>query len=106
MSGPWLTDERLCWLAVRDELNRKARGGSAMFLRIFGASRGRRAMAAARDATGDIVSNRLRHYAVAVDELAEQLSPEERQTLRMTGQVPAWFLGRVEDRAAQLRKAR
>ncbi len=76
------------------------------FLRILGDGLGRRAMGAARDMRGDMVSDRLANYAIAVDELAGQLSPEERQTLRQTGQVPAWFLGRVQERAARIRQAR
>jgi hypothetical protein len=90
-----LTDERLCWLAVRDQLNRKLRGSMTMvFLAYFrGSSRGK------------MISGRMAYYAEAVDELAGQLSAEERRTLRLTKQVPAWFLPRVEDRATELRKA-
>ncbi len=106
MGTPNLTDERLCWLAVRDELNRKARGGFVVLLRILGASGGRRPIGATRNGTEGILSDRMRRYAVAVDEVAGQLNPEERQTLRMTGQVPAWLLGRVEERAAGIRKGR
>jgi hypothetical protein len=105
MNRERVTDERLCWLAVRDQLHSKARGGGLVtVLRLFGAGRRRAGMA--RDVAGEMISERLMDYGVAVDDLASQLDAEERQTLRLTGQVPAWFLPRVEERARQLRQAR
>lgn len=106
MNGPKLTDERLCWLAVRDELRRKARGrGVVALMRILAASPGRGRRLRSDDAN-ELVADRMRHYAFAVDELAERLDPQERQVLRQTGRVPAWFLGQVEQRAAEIRKVR
>lgn len=43
-------------------------------------------------------------YAVAVDEVARQLNPEERRTLRQTGAVPPWFVDRVEERYQSIRR--
>ncbi len=101
-----LTDERLCWLAVRDELDRRTRSGLAMtMLRLFASNSCRAGVTPVRSVSGDMISERLMDYAFAVDELAASLDVEERATLRATGEVPAWFLPRVEERARQIRRA-
>jgi hypothetical protein len=46
---------------------------------------------------------RMGTYAVAVDEVARDLSAEERRTLGETGTVPEWFLARVEQRYQSIR---
>jgi hypothetical protein len=84
-----MRDERLCWLAVRDELQRRAgRRFGVRLLYLSGA-----------------LWNRDRHeaenaglaaYSFPVSDAAAKLSPEEREVLRSTGQVPPWFLAEVE----------
>jgi hypothetical protein len=100
MAVPKLRDERLCWLAVRDELARRSRRRplSMLWLALTGvlgfggtANRSRHA-AASRSLSG---------YSFAVDQAARKLTLEERQVLRSTGKVPDWFLDEVET----LRKA-
>ncbi|MEV4556001.1 hypothetical protein AB0K51_03265 [Kitasatospora sp. NPDC049285] len=108
---PSLTDERLCWLAVRDRLGKKARrvGPFGWLLALTAASGGRQGGTAAGIA-GDMrregSSGRMHDYAFAVDAASERLSAEERGRLRATGEVPEWFLADVERRAAESRKRR
>ena len=51
-------------------------------------------------------SAKMGDYAFAVDDVARTLSAEERQTLRETGQVPDWFLGKVKEQFVAIRRAR
>ncbi|MFJ7964411.1 hypothetical protein [Streptomyces sp. NPDC096324] len=103
---PNVTDERLCWLVLRDELSK--RSSKRGFLGWFGAlitrnvegaeisgveRRGRR-------------SERMTHYSIAVDASAQKLSAEERQHLRTTAQVPDWFRPDVQRRYEEIRKRR
>jgi hypothetical protein len=106
---PQLTDERLAWLAVRDELARKARRGGLLGRLLAGVS-GRRHVIT-RDGkvidTGNRsqaqLSDKMGDYAFAVDDVAQRLSTPERRTLRSTGAVPPWFLDHVEQRYAEIR---
>jgi hypothetical protein len=106
-----MTDERLAWLAVRDHLSRKARRGSVL-ARWLGVDRRRALMR--RDGTivdsggavNEMVSGRLRDYALAVDDVAQRLTAEERQVLRETGALPGWFIVEVERQVAELRRQR
>lgn len=97
-----LRDERLAWLAVRDELNRRAdRGPKARVMRLLGGlPRG----AMARDVGGDRRKGVLMRYSLAVHDTAQLLSPDERRVLRESGQVPPWFLDAVTQRFEQLRR--
>jgi hypothetical protein len=115
MSVPRLRDERLAWLAVHDDLERIVRRSpSGRLTTLFG---GRR-RARARE---QVVSLRMRHnarsvssdralgdislppgssklmvkFSLAVHDVSQRLSADERATLRRTGEVPAWFLGAV-----------
>jgi hypothetical protein len=99
MSGERLSDERLCWLAVKDQIMGRTR--PPLVLRILGAMKGDHLGAVAND----IASDRRAEYAFAVDDASRMLKPEERQVLRQTGQVPAWFLPEVERRYQAARKA-
>jgi hypothetical protein len=100
-----LTDERLAWLAVRDDLNKQLRGSFGLALLGFFADGGfRRGVRSCGSSRGGMISGRMAVYAEAVDDLAGELSAEERRTLRTTRQVPAWFLPRVQERAKELRK--
>jgi cell division inhibitor SulA len=104
MAPEKLTDERLCWLAVREDLARKANNGPGITLIKILTARSRGRGRAGRSTASELVSDRMTRYAVAVDELAGKLSREERATLRTAGTVPAWFLGEVERRSAELKK--
>lgn len=109
---PRLNDDRLCWLAVRDRLNKKAdKLGPFGWLSALAGSGGTgRSSSAGARLGGDLRrqdrTDRMGDYAFAVDEAARALSAEERRHLRATGEVPDWFLGEVEQRAAVLRKQR
>jgi hypothetical protein len=119
---PKLRDERLCWLAVRDEL-RRGPGLNNPFralARVFGTARsasprrGRAAGRAAFRAAGrvevrvegqeNLAKGKIRRYAFAVDDVAGRLSDEERRILRTTGKVPDWFLEAVRERYRELRR--
>lgn len=102
-SHDWnLTIERLCWLATRDQLDRKARKLGAMgWIFVLGSRGGARGAA---DARNDERTDKMADYAVAVDAAAAELSAEERQVLRATGAVPEWFIPDVERRAGERRK--
>jgi hypothetical protein len=106
MTVPKLRDDRLCWLAVRDQLSRRAQRGPLMVLAYIAGRRRRYigtnpageklvSSAVGQQAGKDIASGKMRAYSLAVYEVSERLSPEERQVLRTTGQVPNWFLGAV-----------
>ena len=108
---PNLRTERLCWLAVRNQLARRGRVNP--FLTMFRV--GSLAWAPLRDrAAGpdtdwlgiDPVSGRMRSFAFAVHDVARQLSATERQQLRRTGHVPDWFVPAVYRRRRQLRRGR
>jgi len=97
-----LSDERLCWLAVRDELDRRSRSSGKVFLvRLL-----TRSPRGGPTVSGDVISDQMREYAFAVDDLAAELNPAERQVLRATGQVPAWFLPSVEQRVKEAHRSR
>jgi hypothetical protein len=93
MTEDQLTDERLCWLAVRDQLRdhseRKSSGGLFALMPLGRAARIR-----------EKADEMMHEYAFAVDDASRQLKPEERQVLRQTGQVPGWFMSDVQRRAA------
>jgi hypothetical protein len=101
--------ERLCWLAVRDRLARRGRlspllavfrVGSLAWLPLQGRAAGPDA-----DWLGvDPVAGRLRSFAFAVYDVAQQLSAVEREELRRTGQVPDWFLPAVSRRRRRSRR--
>ncbi|MEU5388189.1 hypothetical protein ACFVT9_18865 [Kitasatospora cineracea] len=108
---PNLPDDRLCWLAVRDQVGRRAaRPGAFGWLTALFAARGGRAGRQAAGLAGDLrrdrTSGRLHEYAFAVDGAAETLTAEERAHLRATGEVPERFLAEVERRVAERRARR
>ncbi|MEU1620011.1 hypothetical protein ABZ479_22260 [Streptomyces sp. NPDC005722] len=103
---PNVTDERLCWLVVRDELRKKAGR-----LRVFGwitvlFSRNDGATTTGGDLRREYASDRMADYTLAVDDAAQGLSPEERRYLRAVGEVPEWFMADVERRYQVIRKQR
>ncbi|WP_432173456.1 hypothetical protein [Streptomyces sp. Tue6028] len=102
-----MTDERLCWLILRDEL--RERSSRLRFLgRLRAAVGGVRASSAMFE--GDLrrehTSAKMSAYAVAVDASAQMLSPDERRHLRTAGEVPGWFRPDVERRYQEMRKRR
>jgi hypothetical protein len=103
-SAPKLRDERLCWLAVRDELARSAaRSPANALIGVLGMIRLRVAKAGEETAGERVRSRSMMRYAVAVDELSRRLTDAERAVLRATGEVPDWFLGEVRHRSRQVR---
>ncbi|MFD8480204.1 hypothetical protein [Kitasatospora sp. NPDC059673] len=106
---PNLSDDRLAWLAVRDQLNKKARrpGAFGWFTALFGLlslRAGARAAGMAGDMRREAASGKLHEYAFAVDTAAETLTATERAHLRATGEVPAHFLAEVERLVAERKK--
>lgn len=103
-----LTDERLCWLAIQDQLKKRAsKLGPLGWLSAFaggGNTRSRGAVGLGGDLRREKRSNKLGDYAIAVDEAAQRLTADERRHLRQTGEVPSWFLPDVERRAQEIRK--
>ena len=107
-------DERLAFLAARDELRRAASPWWLSLLRILEVAgpRGTRGMAASSSARGfaattrmdaDTRSDRMSSLVIACDDAACRLTPLERQRLRFHGELPAWFLPEVLEQARQLR---
>jgi hypothetical protein len=108
---PQVSDDRLCWLAVRDQVNKKANklgpfGWLTLLAGSGGRGGGRRACALGGDMRREGRSDTMADFAFAVDEAARQLSAEERKHLRATGEVPDWFLADVVRRAAVIGKRR
>ncbi|HEX6501379.1 MAG TPA: hypothetical protein VF054_20465 [Micromonosporaceae bacterium] len=102
--APRLRDERLAWLAVRDELNRRARRGpKAAIMRLLGAMP---LGGTVRDVDEDRRTGVMMRYSLAVQDVAQLLRPEEREVLRESGQVPPWFLEAVTRRYRELRRFR
>jgi hypothetical protein len=87
MAPPRLRDERLCWLAIRDDLARLTRRRRMLDTFLTGGF--------APKLVRDWESQRLATYSFAVHRTASRLSDEERQALRVTGRVPDWFLAAV-----------
>jgi len=101
-----LTDERLCWLAVRQELRERTRGGGIWtWLRVSGGDL-RSARGLGSDMARQRRADRMADHAVAVDQAAQKLNAEERRLLRASGRVPDWFLPEVERLAEAERRAR
>lgn len=84
-----LSDDRLAWLAVKDYVQSKCRPSTIM--RLLGAFTG--GMSEARE----FASDKAHTYAFAVGDAVRDLSAEDRKMLRRTGQVPDWFIARVEE---------
>jgi hypothetical protein len=117
---PKLTDERLCWIAVRDHVAKKSSkvGLFGWFAALGGAGGGARTSSGSRasgmrnpaglggDMRRDAMTDSAMDYAIAVDEAAEQLTPMERDHLRATGEVPDWFLADIDRRAEIVRRQR
>ncbi|WP_034090011.1 hypothetical protein [Streptacidiphilus albus] len=101
---PRTTDERLCWLAMRDYVDEKSRkvGLFRLFTYLGSGRRGgtRHGSDLRREQTSGIRID----YALAVDQAADRLSHDERLHLRTTGQVPDWFVEDVERRLPAIRK--
>jgi hypothetical protein len=112
--GERLSEDRLAWLAVRDRLERERYRLTWVWVLIAllappvlgyllkglgGAFWGFAVGASASVAMGKTFRSqrgqRMKEYAVAVDEAMRELTVEDRAHLRATGQVPEWFLGRV-----------
>jgi hypothetical protein len=110
---PNLSDGRLCWLAVSEYVDKQSRkqGVFGWFVLLAGAGvrrtgRGSGGALQGGSMRGEEMSEKKADYALAVDDAAEALSPDERRRLRSTGQVPDWFLGDVERRVTEIRRQR
>ena len=105
-SVPDVTDERLCWLIVRDDLRRKSSKLRLLgwFTVLFSGRPGGAAIGG--DLRRERLSDKMTDYAIAVDASAQALSPDERRRLRTTAQVPDWFMADVERRYQVIRKRR
>ncbi|GAA4209545.1 hypothetical protein [Actinocatenispora rupis] len=105
-----LTDERLCWLAVRDHCARRSRRRGVLgWLTLLatasrGGGSGRAGTAMVGEEQRDAMTGKMGDYAFAVDDAARTLRPDERAHLRATGEVPDWFLADVERRFIALRR--
>lgn len=109
MAVPNVRIERLAWLAVRDRLAKGGRNNPilAMFRVRSGGRHSRLAIPGVpdRDWLGyDLTSCRMASFGFAVYDVAQELSVEERQVLRATGEVPDWFLPAVYRRRRRLRR--
>jgi hypothetical protein len=111
-----LTDERLAFLAIEPELRALSRPWWLALVKLFtagGASNGVTVSAGASGALDkarttsvaqDVRDRRMLDYVVAADVAAQRLNAEERKALRATGELPAWFLGAVQEAKAELRR--
>jgi hypothetical protein len=106
MAPPKVRDERLAWLAVRDELTRRSRCGPLTFLRRVFGNMAPTTRGLGTDVTVPSANRHMRRYSFAVYDVAQRLDAGEREVLRATGRVPDWFLGAVTKRYRQLRGGR
>jgi hypothetical protein len=86
-----MRDERLCWVVVHDQLERRARrfGVMGWIGMIFTFGLGIHQVKKVR-------RNRMALYSLAVDRAAGNLNPQERTVLRSERRVPDWFMGEVD----------
>jgi hypothetical protein len=108
---PKVRIERLCWLAVRNQLARRERRNPVMpawWVRSMArAGRGScRSLPDAEWLSADLTSKRVASFGFAVYDVAQELSVAERQVLRSTGKVPDWFLPAVHRRRREMRRRR
>ncbi len=106
MAPPKVRDERLAWLAVRDELARRMRNRPMTFLRRIFGNMTPTTKGFGVDTTAPLISRRMRRWSFAVHDVAQRLDAQERQVLRTTGRVPDWFLDAARKRYRQLRRGR
>lgn len=102
---PNIVDERLAWLAVRDELrdeSRRARGAGLMRI-VRGLNRSPSAAATAEAARVDLVERKMIKFAIVADELVAEFTDRERFMLRATGQVPDWYIDTVKRQAKRVK---
>jgi hypothetical protein len=106
-SIPNVTDERLCWLIVREDLRKRTGklGALGWFTVLFGGRTPSRARLGG-DLRREHASGKMVDYSVAVDAAAQTLSGDERKHLRAVGEVPDWFMADVERRYQEIRKRR
>ncbi len=113
-----VSDDGLCWAAVRKPLSRETRrmgwfgaavcsavglivgvaigGGPGVW--AMGVAVGVAAGAAAFRTASRAGEYRMKKFTFAVLDASRELSPDERSRLRATGQVPDWFVDRVIER--------
>jgi hypothetical protein len=108
---PRVSDERLCWLAVADEVGKIGRRvGFWGWVSALGAGStgrsGKSGAAMSGSARRERTSDRMADFAFAVDDAAATLNQAERAVLRSTGAVPDWFLADVVQRAKVIEKSR
>jgi hypothetical protein len=103
VGAPLPSDERLAWLAARDYCIARAQQHGAGFwlLYVLGA-RAHRGEGIRQDSSNE----KLKLYAVVVDQLVGRLTPQERDTLRMDRWLPRWFLPAVDEAYERLARAR
>jgi hypothetical protein len=89
-----LNDDRLAWLAIKPYIVDKTR--PSFWWRLLG-TLGRRGAVASGHEAREIASEKRTSYAFAVGDAVQELSREDRAMLRRTGQVPDWFIARVEE---------
>lgn len=120
-SIPWppagaATDERLAFVAAQPYLTRRARpwwlsmfriieaGGGSAYVADRGMAKVAGGVLAKRTITDEMRGDAMAHQVIACDIAAQSLSTEERAHLRQTGELPAWFLPRIDAEAARLKK--
>jgi hypothetical protein len=104
VTAPRLPDERLAWLAARDYCTEKASARTGLkilhSLNLLFRSRD------VRGVRNEGSNEKLKLYAVAVDQLVSRLNQDERQILRTSRQLPPWFLPAVDEAYSRLARAR
>jgi len=87
-----LRHERVVWLAARPELERIHRKWWHVLSRILGSADAAYCMNIAMHNLGtDDLAVSLRQASVIVDDLAGHFCSAERERVRRTGELPAWF---------------
>jgi hypothetical protein len=105
VTDPVLPDERLAWLAAREYCTIRAKHpiiDARELVRPFWRSR----MLGRIAGRHEDAEERMKLYAVAVDQLVERLTPADRQRLRAEQKLPPWFLPAVDEGYDRLAKAR
>jgi hypothetical protein len=105
MTMPNMQDERIAWLAVREQLREASTTARGLRLMRFvrGISRSPSGYETVESVRDDIIERQMIKYAIAADKLVAKFTIEERFMLRATGQVPAWYLGAILDEAKRVR---
>src|SRR3954469_13551755 len=99
---PWQTSiDYLAYVAAKPELERRARSGRTLLMRIAGSGG---TLVHGSQEWRQAASDKLRSYVVACYAVAQRFTGEDRNVLCLSGALPRSFFDDVEAEVARLRR--